>query len=111
MVGSVSSRTGVGSAVAGRQRSQDEILLLAVASYRPKHMADPSFCSALTSIALGNIGSGSRWSHLLSGLTVHEVPGIHDSMLTGPQLPSIARAITSIMDEPMHEPRLVEELV
>jgi len=104
--------TGVGSAVAGRQRSQDEILLLAVASYRPKAYGGPVILFRSDKYRTWKYWDRALgWSHLLSGLTVHEVPGIHDSMLTGPQLPSIARAITSIMDEPMHEPRLVEELV
>jgi len=104
--------TGVGSAVAGRQRSQDEILLLAVASYRPKPYGGPVILFRSDKYRTWKYWDRALgWSHLLSGLTVHEVPGIHDSMLTGPQLPSIARAITSIMDEPMHEPRLVEELV
>ncbi len=44
------------------------------------------------------------WSHMLPNLQVHEVPGVHDSMLTGPNLPGIAKAIASTVDENMPQP-------
>jgi thioesterase domain-containing protein/acyl carrier protein len=96
--------TGVGSAVTGKQRSQDEILLLATQSYRPKaydgrvilFRSDKYRTWKYWDRALG-------WSHTLSDLTVHEVPGVHDSMLTGPQLSLIAQAIKSAMDKPSQE--------
>jgi thioesterase domain-containing protein/acyl carrier protein len=96
--------TGVGSAVTGKQRSPDEILWLATQSYRPKaydgrvilFRSDKYRTWKYWDRALG-------WSHMLSDLTVHEVPGIHDSMLTGSQLSSIARAIRSAMGKPSQE--------
>jgi thioesterase domain-containing protein/acyl carrier protein len=99
----------------GKARSaedQDDVLLIAAKSYRPKpydgrvllFRSDKYRTWKYWDRALG-------WSHMLPGLTVHEVPGIHDSMLTGPQLPSIAEAIRSVMDESAREPMLAKELV
>jgi hypothetical protein len=102
----------VGSGKARSTEAQDDALLIAAKSYRPKpydgrvllFRSDKYRTWKYWDQALG-------WSHILTGLTVHEVPGIHDSMLTGPHLSSIAEAIRSVMDESARQPMLVKRLV
>ncbi len=95
----------LGSAAPARKHSQDEMLLVAVSHYRPKayngrvllFRSDKYRTWKYWDPALG-------WSHLLPNLQVHEVPGVHDSMLTGPNLPAIAKAIAATVDEKIPQP-------
>jgi amino acid adenylation domain-containing protein len=92
---------GIGAPRAGKRETQDDVLLVAVKSYRPKKYegqvilfrSDKYRRWRFWDRALG-------WSHLLPNFTVHEVPGVHDSMLTGPSLPSIALAFQEAMEQP-----------
>jgi aspartate racemase len=97
--------SALGSGVTGREHSQDEMLLVAASHYQPKQYpgrvllfrSDKYRTWKYWDRALG-------WSHLLPDLQVHEVPGVHDSMLTGPHLPSIAQAIAATVDKHVAQP-------
>ena len=80
--------------------NQDDILLIAVKNYRPKPYDGRVLLFRSDKYRTWrywdrNLG----WAHLIPNLQVFAVPGVHDSMLTGPYLPSIAQAITAAMDE------------
>ena len=95
----------LGSAAPAGKHSQDEMLLVAASHYQPNayngrvllFRSDKYRTWKYWDRALG-------WAHLLPNLQVHEVPGVHDSMLTGPNLPSIAKAIASTVDENIPQP-------
>ncbi len=95
----------LGSAVPARDHSQDEMLLIAASQYLPKaydgkvllFRSDKYRTWKYWDRALG-------WSRMLPNLQVHEVPGVHDSMLTGPNLPGIAKAIAATVDENIPHP-------
>jgi amino acid adenylation domain-containing protein len=90
----------VGSKNALSTENQDDILLIAVKSYRPKPYDGRVLLFRSDKYRTwrywdANLG----WAHLLPNLKVFAVPGVHDSMLTGPHCPSIARAITEAIDD------------
>jgi amino acid adenylation domain-containing protein len=95
----------LGNAAVRRKHSQDEMLLVAVSHYQPKaydgkvilFRSDKYRTWKYWDRALG-------WSRMLPNLQVHEVSGVHDSMLTGPNLPSIAKAIATTVDENIPQP-------
>ncbi len=84
--------------------SQDEALFIAAGRYAAKPYAgrvqlfrsDKYRTWKYWDRALG-------WSEMLPALTVEEIAGYHDSMLTGSELPRIARAITQAMNETMEQ--------
>jgi len=90
----VSSKKGINT------ENQDDILLIAVKSYRPKAYDGKVLLFRSDKYRTwrywdANLG----WAHLAPNLKVFAVPGVHDSMLTGPHCPSIARAISETIDE------------
>jgi len=90
---------GIGAPGAGKRATQDDVILIAAKTYRPNKYEGPIILFRSDKYrgwkfwdrALG-------WSHLLPHLKVHEVPGVHDSMLTGPSLPAIARAFAQTIE-------------
>lgn len=83
-----------------KHRSQDEILLLAVSQYLPKKFDGRVLLFRSDKYRTWrHWDSALGWRYLLPHLQVHEVPGIHDSMLTGPHLPEIARSIAAAVSE------------
>jgi thioesterase domain-containing protein/acyl carrier protein len=97
----------VGSRKADSVENQDEILLIAVKSYQPKPYEGRVLLFRSDKYRTWkywdpNLG----WAHLIPNMKVSAVPGVHDSMLTGPHLPDIAQTITKAMDEgaQMHQP-------
>ena len=92
----------VGAKKSTSTENQDDILLIAVKSYRPKPYDGRVLLFRSDKYRTwrywdANLG----WAHLVANLKVFAVPGVHDSMLTGPHCPSIARAITESMDGSM----------
>jgi len=90
----------VGPRKADSAGHRDDILLIAVKRYRPRPYDGRVLLFRSDKYRTWkywdpNLG----WAHLVPNLKVVAVPGVHDSMLTGPHLPSIARAITAAMDE------------
>jgi thioesterase domain-containing protein len=90
----VSSKEGINT------ENQDDILLIAVKSYRPKAYDGKVLLFRSDKYRTwrywdANLG----WAHLAPNLKVFAIPGVHDSMLTGPHCPSIARAISEAIDE------------
>ena len=90
----------VGSGRADSTEDQDGVLLIAVKSYQPKPYDGRVLLFRSDKYRTWkywdpNLG----WAHLIPNLKVFAVPGVHDSMLTGPHLPSIAQAITEGMDD------------
>jgi len=91
--------------------NQDDILLIAAKRYRPKPYGGRVLLLRSDKYRTwrywdANLG----WAHLTAKLNVFAVPGVHDSMLTGPHLPSIAHAITAAMDESAQVKQLVSAL-
>jgi thioesterase domain-containing protein/acyl carrier protein len=82
-----------------KRRSQDEMLLLAVSNYRPEGYAGRAILFRSDKYRTWEYWDHALgWGHLMPNLQVHEVPGIHDSMLSGPHLLSIAEVFTAAMD-------------
>jgi thioesterase domain-containing protein len=93
-------RFEVGSQKATGGVNQDDILLIAVKKYCPQPYDGRVLLFRSDKYRTwrywdANLG----WAHLIPNLKVIAVPGVHDSMLTGPHLPAIARAITQAIDE------------
>ncbi len=85
---------GVGSQYAGTRQSQDDLLLIAVKQYQPKTFDGPVILFRSDKYRTWKYWDAALgWKHLIPNLIVYEVQGVHDSMLTGPHLPSIAQAI------------------
>jgi amino acid adenylation domain-containing protein len=92
---------GIGAPRAGNRETQDDVLLVAVKSYRPKKYEGPVILFRSDKYRRWKYWDRALgWAHLLRNFTVHEVPGVHDSMLTGPSLPSIAQAFREAMEQP-----------
>jgi amino acid adenylation domain-containing protein len=88
----------VGSQNRDSAENQGDMLLIAVKSYRPMPYDGRVLLFRSDKYRTWkywdpNLG----WAHLIPNLNVFAVPGVHDSMLTGPHLPSIAQAITEAM--------------
>jgi amino acid adenylation domain-containing protein len=92
-------RVGVGSKFKGTIEAQEDLLLIAVKSYRPQAYDGPVILFRSDKYRTWKYWDSSLgWSHMLPRLTVHEIPGVHDSMLTGPHRAEIARTITTAID-------------
>jgi thioesterase domain-containing protein/acyl carrier protein len=90
----------VGSKNALSTENQDDILLIAVKNYRPKPYDGRVLLFRSDKYRTWRYWDASLgWAHLVPNLKVFAVPGVHDSMLTGPHCPSIARAITEAIDD------------
>jgi thioesterase domain-containing protein/acyl carrier protein len=95
----------LGSAAVRRKQSQDEMLLIAVSQYEPKAYDGKVILFRSDKYRTWKYWDRDLgWSQMLPNLQVHEVPGVHDSMLTGPNLPSIARAIAATVDDSVPQP-------
>ncbi|HZR56650.1 MAG TPA: amino acid adenylation domain-containing protein [Terriglobales bacterium] len=100
---------GVGSQYAGTRQSQDDLLLIAVKQYQPKVFDGPVILFRSDKYRTWKYWDAALgWKHLIPNLIVHEVPGVHDSMLTGPNLPSIAQAIAKAV---RHSAKLADRAV
>jgi amino acid adenylation domain-containing protein len=98
----------IGSRKSNSAENQDDILLIAAKKYRPKPYEGRVLLFRSDKYRTwrywdANLG----WAHLIANLNVFAVPGVHDSMLTGPHLPSIAHAITAAMDDSAQVRQLV----
>jgi thioesterase domain-containing protein len=81
-------------------KDQDDVLLIAVKSYRPQPYDGRVLLFRSDKYRTWRFwDSHLGWAHLIPNLKVCAVPGVHDSMLTGPHLPTIAQAITKAMDK------------
>ena len=85
---------------ANSTKDQDDILLIAVKSYRPERYDGRVLLFRSDKYRTWKYwDSNLGWAHLIPNLKVCAVPGVHDSMLTGPHLPMIAQEITKAMNE------------
>ena len=101
----------VESGKSDRADDQSDVLLIAVKSYQPKPYDGRVLLFRSDKYRTWkywdpNLG----WAHLIPNLTVFAVPGVHDSMLTGPSLPSIAQTISKAMEESTRDKQVAPPL-
>jgi thioesterase domain-containing protein len=77
-----------------KPRTQDEMLFLAVDNYTAHPYDSPVLLFRSDKYRTWKYWDRLLgWGSVLPHIELHEIPGVHDSMLTGPSLAEIARAV------------------